>query len=413
MVQRVVKREMQGTVVEASSGFLALEALETGLFNVVIISLDLHPMTGRHLLELMRSIERTRALPTIMLSTRSDAATIRSLVELGVAGVLAKPLDPALLSRRLWRFASAVAGSALLNVNANDALHASETVLVVDGDVNMCHFVADALRGGRRILQMTSGAAAISSALVHKPGLAIIGQNIGLLDGPALVREIRALPSIASMRLIKLSPDPSETVPPEGFDGVVLRTFLPDVFRRAIAALAGAQGPFTKFLSAYPGLMGDITTGVEQVCGMMLGVEVAPVERTEPLTGASIRSVQIVTIADQKLSLRLEFESALSTAASMTAQLVGGTAADVTDEDACATIAEMANIVTGRLRNALGEAGLVLNCSLPSTRVADDGLSLEAQDETRHLHFASADGTMTLHVVAEAAFDAEDLVSAA
>lgn len=411
MVQRIVKRDLNGRVYEAADAFDALEYLEKDTFEVVIVSLDLRAMSGTRLLELMRKVPQTAKLPVIMLSSRSDEATIRNLAQLGVAGVLAKPIDPALLSRRLQRFGASSDNSPFHAYN-NDASHATETVLVVDGDANFRHFAADALRGGRRILQVNSGAAAVKSALVHRPGLAIVGQGIGLLDGSLFASEIRSIPSLSSMRIVKLSSDAAEAAPP-GFDGVVPRTFVPDVFRRAVGLVSGPQGPLTKFISMYPGLLRDITTGVEQVCGMMLGLEMRVEEAATPVTGAAVRSAQVVTAADRGLSLRFEVEGALAVATAMTSELAGIPEADVTQEDACATMAEIANIVTGRLRNALGEAGIILNCSLPSTRVADTGLTFEPQEQSRYLHYVSADGAIRLHVAVEASYRAEDLISVA
>ena len=412
LVQRIVRRDMQGNVVEAESAFDALDLLEKERFDVALVSLELAGMTGVRLLEVMRAAPKTAAIPVLMLTTSGDEMTIRTLARLGVAGVLAKPVDESLMSRRLQRFADSMQAGSFHAYN-NDPATGNDCILVIDGDSHFRHFALDALRGGRKILQASTGAAGVKAALVHRPSLAIIGQNIGLLDGTLLVRELRGTPLLRSMRILKLSSDGSEAVVPEGFDGLLPRTFVPENFRKALTALTGTQGPWARFVALYPGWLKDVSTGVDQVCGMMLGFEMKVVKSEAAIAAQVVRSVQVVTAVDRGLSLRFEIEASLEHARQATAAMAGLEPGEVTEEDACATMAELANIVTGRLRSALGEAGIVLNCSLPTTQTAERGLPVDANEQQQHLHFVSADGSMALHVVLEAGTTVEELTSVA
>jgi two-component system chemotaxis response regulator CheY len=398
LIRRAVRRDLQGTTVDTESSFDALQLLEKEGFDLAIIELDLPVMNGIRLLEIVRGSSEIGSLPVVILAARASEATVRALLDLRVTGVLTKPLDPAMLSKRLVQWSQVVPATRVAHREADAQW--IETILVADGDPHFRHFATDALRGGRRIVQASTGATAMKLALLHRPLTALVGQNLGLLSADMLVSELRRIPSLGSMRIVAVMPkNASASFSAKGYDGVVIRTFVPDVFRKEVAAISRPIGPMTKLLATYPMLTADLSTAVAQVCGMMLQIEVDRVPSLDFGTDATIRSSQPVTLTDRGLVFQFEVESTVPDAAQMTAKMTGEDSKQVSSESACATIAELTNIITGRLRNSMSEAGIAVHCDLPTTRAVPSSAHVDepGEDESR-LCFATGEGAPALQV---------------
>ena len=398
LVRRAVRRDLQGTTVDTESSFDALQLLEKEGFDLAMIELDLPVMNGIRLLEIVRGSSEIGSLPVVIMAARANEATVRALLELRVTGVLTKPLDPTVLSKRLihWSQLTPTTRSARREADAQWV----ETVLVADGDPHFRHFATDALRGGRRIVQAATGAIAMKLALLHRPTTALVGQNLGLLSADMLVHELRRIPTLGSMRIVAVMPKSAgASFSTKGYDGVVIRTFMPDVFRKEVAAVSRPIGPMTKLLATYPMLTADLSTAVAQVCGMMLNIEMTRVPSLDFGSDSTIRSSQPVTLTECGLVFHFEVATSVPDAARMTAKMTGEDSGQVSSENACGTIAELTNIITGRLRNSMGEAGIAVHCDLPSTRaVQSSSIADEPGEDESRLFFATAEGAPALQV---------------
>ncbi len=97
---RLLLRE--GLAVEsAGDGQEALEKLEAGAFDVVLLDVMMPRLDGLQTLEALRSREATAELPVIMLSALQESRSVRECLEHGADDYLFKPLDRALLRVRI------------------------------------------------------------------------------------------------------------------------------------------------------------------------------------------------------------------------------------------------------------------------------------------------------------------------
>ena len=78
----------------AESGPEALELTEAVAIDAILLDLMMPEMDGRSTLAALRADPATSDLPVIFLTARVEPAERRSLEELEVSGVLAKPFDP-------------------------------------------------------------------------------------------------------------------------------------------------------------------------------------------------------------------------------------------------------------------------------------------------------------------------------
>ena len=86
----VSRRQRGFTVLTAPDGEAALEIIRTELPALVLLDLLMPRMSGLELLRRLRSDERTRALPVLVLSNSSREGDVAELERLGITGYLVK-----------------------------------------------------------------------------------------------------------------------------------------------------------------------------------------------------------------------------------------------------------------------------------------------------------------------------------
>lgn len=81
-------------IVEAESGFEALRLLPRGPWDLVITDINMPDINGLELLSFIRSNERHKATPVLLMSTQTSERDRERGLKLGAAGYLAKPFSP-------------------------------------------------------------------------------------------------------------------------------------------------------------------------------------------------------------------------------------------------------------------------------------------------------------------------------
>ena len=84
--------------VEAASGLDAIERLALGSVALMLLDLNMPDMHGLEVLEFVRSHQKYRQLPIIVLTTRGDDASRTAAMQAGASSYLTKPFAPAALA---------------------------------------------------------------------------------------------------------------------------------------------------------------------------------------------------------------------------------------------------------------------------------------------------------------------------
>jgi two-component system chemotaxis response regulator CheY len=79
---------------EAASGLEAIERLAIGTVALVVLDLNMPDMHGLEVLEFVRSHQKYRELPIIVLTTRGDETTRTLALNAGATAYLTKPFAP-------------------------------------------------------------------------------------------------------------------------------------------------------------------------------------------------------------------------------------------------------------------------------------------------------------------------------
>jgi sigma-B regulation protein RsbU (phosphoserine phosphatase) len=88
-------------VVVAEDGRQALELLAAGAFDLVLLDIVMPGMDGYEILRQIKSDDRLRNIPVIMITALSEMGSVARSIEMGAEDYLPKPFDPVLLKARI------------------------------------------------------------------------------------------------------------------------------------------------------------------------------------------------------------------------------------------------------------------------------------------------------------------------
>src|SRR5688572_4581324 len=102
-IRRMVRAALgslgDATFIEAGSGLRAIEVLGMESVQMVVLDLNMPDMHGLDVIRFLRSHDRYRDLPVIVLTTRGDERSRKLAIDAGASAYLTKPFVPtALLS---------------------------------------------------------------------------------------------------------------------------------------------------------------------------------------------------------------------------------------------------------------------------------------------------------------------------
>jgi two-component system chemotaxis response regulator CheY len=78
----------------AGTGLEAIERLSLSGFDLVVLDLNMPDVGGVEVVEFVRSQDRLRTLPILIVTTRGDDESRARVLEAGASGFLAKPFAP-------------------------------------------------------------------------------------------------------------------------------------------------------------------------------------------------------------------------------------------------------------------------------------------------------------------------------
>lgn len=82
---------------QASSGLEAIEQLSLRSFDLVLLDLNMPDIGGIEVLEFIRSQDRLRAIPILVVTTRGDDVSRERALTAGATRYLTKPFTPELI----------------------------------------------------------------------------------------------------------------------------------------------------------------------------------------------------------------------------------------------------------------------------------------------------------------------------
>lgn len=101
IIRNLLKQLGFNNVDEATDGSDALAKLRTKEYGLIISDWNMEPMTGLQLLREVRSDEKMRSMPFIMITAESKTENVIAAKEAGVSNYIVKPFNAATLKAKL------------------------------------------------------------------------------------------------------------------------------------------------------------------------------------------------------------------------------------------------------------------------------------------------------------------------
>ena len=96
--------------VEAASGLEAIERLAVSTISLLVLDLNMPDMHGLEVLQFVRSHQKYRQVPIIVLTTRGDEQSRAAAMQAGATVYLTKPFSPEALGREAHKLITPTPG---------------------------------------------------------------------------------------------------------------------------------------------------------------------------------------------------------------------------------------------------------------------------------------------------------------
>ncbi len=101
IIRNLLKQLNFNNVDEASDGSSALRKLREGKFGLVVSDWNMAPMTGLQLLQEVRSDDKLKDLPFIMVTAENKTENVIEAKQAGVSNYIVKPFNAATLKSKI------------------------------------------------------------------------------------------------------------------------------------------------------------------------------------------------------------------------------------------------------------------------------------------------------------------------
>lgn len=95
----ILRNQYQVTMVK--SGREALECMQTGIPDLVLLDIRMHEMDGYEVLQHMKKDPKTAAVPVMLLTADTEQESEERGIALGAIDFIRKPIEPQLLLERI------------------------------------------------------------------------------------------------------------------------------------------------------------------------------------------------------------------------------------------------------------------------------------------------------------------------
>lgn len=101
ILRNLLKQLKFDNIVDATDGSMALDVLRSQNIGLVISDWNMEPMTGIQLLREVRSDDKLKHLPFIMITAESKSENVIAAKEAGVSNYIVKPFNAETLKSKL------------------------------------------------------------------------------------------------------------------------------------------------------------------------------------------------------------------------------------------------------------------------------------------------------------------------
>jgi two-component system chemotaxis response regulator CheY len=94
MIAACLRPDASLTVTQAASGLEAIERLSLKTFDIVVLDLNMPDIGGLEVVEFVRSQDKLRSLPILIVTTRGEETSRTAILAAGASRYMTKPFAP-------------------------------------------------------------------------------------------------------------------------------------------------------------------------------------------------------------------------------------------------------------------------------------------------------------------------------
>ncbi len=211
-------------VLSARDGGEALRILRSQRVDVIISDRTMPVMNGLALLRAVRSDERLRELPFLMVTAEADRSRVERAVASGVTSILLKPYAPVQLLARIERALAAKSSDTedrptRARVSRPDGEQDRLTLLLVDDSQDNLTLLSELFKDDYRLKIALNGAKALEICQSDDPpDLVLLDVMMPIMDGFEVAERMRRHPHSEAIPIIFLTAMNSEEARRKGMD---------------------------------------------------------------------------------------------------------------------------------------------------------------------------------------------------
>lgn len=97
MIAACLRPDPSLTITQAASGLEAIERLSLKTFDIVVLDLNMPDIGGLEVVEFVRSQDKLRTLPILIVTTRAEDDSRAKVLAAGASRYMTKPFAPAVI----------------------------------------------------------------------------------------------------------------------------------------------------------------------------------------------------------------------------------------------------------------------------------------------------------------------------
>lgn len=201
-------RRLSCEVITAGDALSGLEKLNDEIPDIIFLDLNMPGMSGIDFLKKIREDDYFSETPIIMLTSISDAATVKEIMEYGVLDYIIKPFNIETTTEKLKLIFSELKsrGLPLYAINEEkltDDKKKYKSMLIIEKDIETIAVILNLFKYNFKLYYTESGYNGYKMISEIKPSVVILGENLSDVNENVLVNKIKSNKSKTKIIFIK------------------------------------------------------------------------------------------------------------------------------------------------------------------------------------------------------------------
>jgi len=200
-----------------------VDIAETILPDIILMDWEMPDISGTELIKNLKINENTKAIPVVMVTSRSGNSDIQTAFDVGAIDYIRKPIEKTEIIARVKTIAEFVKILKPLNSKSPKSFkneqfeNNSITILYVEDSYELRSYVSACLSDFYNVIESVNGKEGLEKAIQFCPDLIISDINMPEMDGWDLCNQIRENPDISHIPIILLTAQQSEESKIKGY----------------------------------------------------------------------------------------------------------------------------------------------------------------------------------------------------